>query len=369
VTLPGPASAVVAAAIRRHGPIPFDRYLALALYDEGAGFYEAGGAAGRSGGDFLTSPEVGPLYGAVLARALDTWWDELGRPDPYLVVDAGAGPGTLALAVRAAAPRCAPALRYVLVERSAAQRARHGRHLALSHPETSRSGPGPEFVSLSDVPVGPFRGVVLANELLDNLPFLLVERRGGRWSSIHVGLAADGVGLVEVPVPADAATTALVRRIAPDVPDGARVPVQSEAVAWVRRSLGRLVEGRLVVIDYADSTPGLARRGTEWLRTYRAHERGLDPLAEPGGQDITSEVAVDQLARVRPPDADRSQADFLGAHGIGELVDEGRRIWSERAHLGDLEAIRARSRVVESEALVDPAGLGAFRVLEWIVRR
>ena len=81
-------------------------------------------------------------------------------------------------------------------------------------------------------------------------------------------------------------------------------------------------------------------------------------------QPAAQPVAVDQLPS---PTTDRSQADFLAAHGIGALVDEGRRIWAERAHLGDLEALRGRSRIAEAEALTDPAGLGAFRVLEWVV--
>jgi hypothetical protein len=100
------------------------------------------------------------------------------------------------------------------------------------------------------------------------------------------------------------------------------------------------------------------------LRTYRGHARGTHPLADPGGQDITAEVAVDQLPT---PDDDTSQADWLRRWGIDELVEEGRRIWAERAHLGDLEAIRARSRVGEAEALTDPDGMGSFRVLEWSV--
>ena len=134
------------------------------LYDPDHGFYGAGrGRAGRTGGDFLTSPEVGPLFGAVLARALDGWWEELGRPRPFVVADAGAGPGTLARAVLAAAPRCAPALDYVAVERCP------GRSAAL-HPASVRSEPAL-----------PARShVVVANELLDNLPFRLVARHGRR---------------------------------------------------------------------------------------------------------------------------------------------------------------------------------------------
>ncbi len=364
----GAAGAVLADLMERVGPIGFDRFLEVALYGAGVGFYETGGAAGRSRGDFLTSPEVGPLFGAVLARALDTWWDEAGRPDPWTVVDAGAGPGTLAVAVRAAAPRCAPALRYLLVERSAAQRARHGEHLELAESTMSvpSSGEGPRFESHGSMPAGPLVGVVLANELLDNLPFRLLERGRDTWHEMAVGLGAGGE-MVEVAVPAEGGPAAQSESLVPDAATGDRVPLQFEACSWLARTLGLVTQGRIVVIDYADTTASMARRGTSWLRTYRSHQRGSPPLVDPGDQDVTCEVAVDQLARVCPPDQDRSQAQFLAAHGIEELVEEGRRVWVERAHIGDLVAIRARSRVTEAEALCDPSGLGAFRVLEWVV--
>jgi SAM-dependent MidA family methyltransferase len=365
VSGPGPAFDVVAGAIRRNGPIPFDQYVEHALYAPEVGFYERGGAAGRRRGDFVTSPEVGPLFGAVVARALDAWWDEMGQPDPYVVVDAGAGPGTLALAVRAAEPRCAVALRYVLVERSVAQRERHGDHLSLSHPETSRSGRGPEFVSLADVPAGQFRGVVFANEMFDNMPFSMLERTGDGWASVHVGLDDGEAALVEILLPAGEIDASLASELAPHARRGDRIPLHARAAVWLRSMLDAIEHGRIVVIDYGDTSAALAERGTEWLRTYRAHDRAGDPLVAPGDADITADVAWDQLARVSAPRLDRSQAEFLRAHGLDELVAEGRRVWEERAAVGDLEAIRARSRVSEADALTDPTGLGAFRVLEW----
>lgn len=343
-----------------------------ALYDADHGFYATGGAAGRRK-DFLTSPEVGPLFGAVIARALDTWWDELQRPDPFVVVDAGAGPGTLARAVIAAAPACAPALRYVLVERTAAQRAQHRAQLPLEEPAFAfaprRGGAaGPIAVSLPDLPRVHARGVVLANELLDNLPFRLLQRADAGWDEVRVGLAGDKGPLVEHVVPASPDLAALGMRLAPDAAAGARVPVQDAAQGWLRAALAVLERGRVVVLDYGATTAVLAARPCEeWLRTYRAHGRGSAPIADLGEQDITCEVAVDQLARVRPPDRDRSQSALLAEHGIDDLVAEGRRRWTERAGVGDLEAVRARSRVTEAEALTDPTGLGAFRVLDWTV--
>jgi SAM-dependent MidA family methyltransferase len=121
-----------------------------------------------------------------------------------------------------------------------------------------------------------------------------------------------------------------------------------------------------VVIDYAAATAELAGRPQyQWVRTYRGHRHGAAFLEGLGEQDVTCEVASDQLATVKRPALDRSQADWLRASGIDELVAEGRTEWSERAHVGDLAALTGRSRVSESEALLDSSGLGRFRVLEW----
>jgi SAM-dependent MidA family methyltransferase len=112
----------------------------------------------------------------------------------------------------------------------------------------------------------------------------------------------------------------------------------------------------------------MARRPwREWVRTYRAHGRGNEPVTDPGLQDVTCEVAVDQLAAARPPASDRPQATFLAEHGLRELADEARAKWQERAHVGDLDNMKWRARLSEATTLADPSGLGAFRVLEWTV--
>jgi SAM-dependent MidA family methyltransferase len=289
------------------------------------GFYESGGSAGRRG-DFLTSPEVGPLFGAVIAGALDAWWDGLGCPDPFVVVDAGAGPGTLARSIRAAAPRCGSSLRLVLVERAAAQR--------VHHPS------GVE--SRSDLPAQAH--VILANELLDNLPFDIVEHDGSQWREVLVdwrdGRFLEAVGpAVDLPFA------------------GTRLPLPRAAAAWVADARQRCE--RLVVFDY---TATAATIGPGWLRCYRGHASGLDPLEEPGSRDITADVLLDALPA---PQATSDQAAFLRANRLDDLVREGRQIWNDRAHVADLAALAARSRVAEAEALTDPSGLGGFTVAEW----
>jgi SAM-dependent MidA family methyltransferase len=367
--------------IHRRGPIPLSEVLEEALYAPGVGFYETGGAAGRRHGDFLTSPEVGPLFGAVVARALDAWWLAMGAPDPFLVVEAGAGVGTLAQAVLKAAPECTSALRYVLVERSTALRIRQAERVPIELPAlvlppvdadtqepVPEAIPGPLCTSLGDLPRVPgTSAVVLANELLDNLAFDLAARHDDQWHEVLVGLQGTGPELVETLVPLDEARSVLLDRLAPDAPDGARVPLQAAAGEWLRSALATAgTDGRVVVLDYAATTADLAKRSpAEWLRTYRDHASGGHYLADLGHQDVTCEVAVDQLASVQAPTRDRSQADWLRDHGLDELVAEGKRLWAERAHVGDLAAVASRSRITEAEALSDPTGLGAFRVLEW----
>jgi SAM-dependent MidA family methyltransferase len=366
----------ITARIAREGPIRFDAFMELALYGDG-GFFSGGAGAGRRA-DFITSPEVGPLFGAVLARTIDAEWERLGRPDPFVVVEGGAGRGALASAVLGASPACAPALRYVCVERSARLRSEAESALPVEPAENVFGavvggdldeervvlGTGPVVAVLDDLPLVPITGMVIANELLDNLPVRLFERVERGWAEVLVALGDDG-GLVELLVDAAPDDAEEAARSAPDAPAGGRIPLQHGAATWVRSALEIVRRGRIVLVDYADTTPALAARPwTEWLRTYRGHQRGGSPLDAPGEQDITCEVAVDQL---RPPPVDRSQAEFLRAHGVDDLAAAAREAWSARAHIGDLEAIRARSRAGEADALTDPSGLGAFRVLEWVV--
>lgn len=135
-------------------------------------------------------------------------------------------------------------------------------------------------------------------------------------------------------------------------------------------ALAALHRGRVLVVDYADESASLARRPwRDWVRTYRAHGRGGHPLEAPGGQDVTAEVAVDQLARVARPAVVRSQAEFLAAHGIDQFRAEAAGGWQAGAARGDLDALKARSRVNEARALTDAAGLGAFTAVEWAVGR
>ena len=350
----------------------FAQYMDIALYDESIGFYATSGRAGRRG-DFLTSPEVGPLFGALIARRLDEEWFALGSPDTFVVVEFGAGPGTLARSIAFAKPECAPALRYLMVERSAEQRAAHADHLESWLGDLDAAGvdsfvrgvgPGPEFASSPIAPYG-VTGVVLANELLDNLAFDIVRHDGaGNFERLDVHHGQDGLEFVVVPTEVPAPLESVLSSAAP----GEWMPLQEHALQWLAAAIDRIDRGVVIAIDYGAKTAEIAARPEMgWLRTFVGQERGGHPLDDPGTCDITTDVAVDQLATVSRPTVITTQRQFLERLGVAQLVEEGRQIWAEKASAPDVAALRARSRIGEAEALLESEGLGDFIVLEWTV--
>ena len=340
--MPSAAESITAAIEAAGGAISFEQYMGLALYGEG-GFYQDGGKAGRRG-DFITSPEVGPLFAAVIARYLDDCWNEMGCPDSFDVVEVGAGPGTLARGIFDALPKCISALKYVAIEISATQRTLH-----------------PGFVeSMAYFPDREINGVVLANELLDNLPFKLFVY-DGTWKEAFVALGDNGK-FVEVLRQVDEVPEVLPKT----APLGSRAPIQTAASQWLLNVSQKLSRGRVLVFDYcSESTSEIAvTPWREWLRTYKNHERGLHYLLEPGSQDITTQVMIDQLTSKNPGLLVTSQYEWLKNRGIDELVDEGNKYWDEHKSAPDIAAMKMRSRNTEYEILKTLSQKGKFSTAE-----
>jgi SAM-dependent MidA family methyltransferase len=180
--------------IRRDGPMPFARFMDLALYDPDGGYYRGPEARAGREGDFLTAPEAHPIFGQAVARVLDEVWRRLGEPERFVLREYGAGDGTLALAILDGLQRdssgLARALRYDPVDVEARRIAAVEARLAEAGFDDTLLPPGERGT--------PIVGAVLANEVLDALPVHRIRRRDGALLELAVGLADDRLVEVEI---------------------------------------------------------------------------------------------------------------------------------------------------------------------------
>lgn len=325
--------------ITRSGPIPFERFMDIALYDP-SGFFGGDELRSEKGGDFLTSPEVSPLFGQTLAKYVKQVHDRIG--DPFQLVEVAAGSGSLLRPLLAQFH-----IEAVAVEISPAAR------LRLS-----------EYVPVSEELPDEIRGVVVANELLDNLPMALAQKVDGVWRERWVGVEDEALVFVD----ADPRQEVLdwLGSYAGRVEDGGWVEVQIAARRWVTDVVSRIAEGALLVVDYGDNAENLlSRRRDGTLRTYRSHHLGPHPLDEPGATDITADVNFTALMDISERSALHRQDDFLSSLGLRERLTKVRKSELEAARTGDdMERLRLRTIRTEIETLLHPRGLGDFRVLE-----
>lgn len=332
----------------------------MALYDPRGGYFATGPLRSHEQGDFLTSPEVSPEFGATLARYVEREYDRLGCPDDFTVLEVGAGSGSL---LEALLGKITFTLRAVAVEASRAAR----EAIATRLPQVTVVPP--------DRLPGRLRGVVIANELMDNLPMAIAVGDGDGWSERWVTLSGSDLALTRVPARRE--VLAWLDSNAGGAPEGGVVECQLAAADWLRRMIERVAAGSILVIDYGDTSAGLASRRLEGtLRTYRSHHLGPHPLDEPGSTDMTADVDFSALLGV----ARKSglgcelvrQREFLAGLGLGDRLRRLRAEELDLAGAGDpFERLRVRSKVKEIETLLHPRGLGDFLVLvarrQWAV--
>lgn len=337
--------------IERSGPMPFEVFMDHALYDPDGGFFGSGSLKSVKAGDFLTSPEVSPLFGEAIGRLVENEIDRLG--EPFRLVEVAAGSGSLLRPLLASLDHDVEAW---AVEVSPAARA------ALFEILPTARVVG----SLDEVPA-PCRGVIVANELVDNLPMAIAQRVGGEWRERWVGADRGELALID----ADPRREVLdwLDRFAGPVPDGGMVEVQLLAAEWLRTAMSMLEAGSIVLFDYGDTTENLLpRRQDGTLRTYRSHHLGPHPLDEPGATDITADVNFTALEAVAAEAGWEAkiwrQDDFLGELGLRDRISAMRHRELDLARSGDgIERLKVRTLRTEAETLMHPRGLGDFRVL------
>jgi SAM-dependent MidA family methyltransferase len=341
-------------AILDRGPISFAEFMEIALYGPG-GYYEGHPVGER--GDFVTSPHVHPVFATFVAEALAQMWELLGSPDPFRLIEVGAGDGTLAQLLRQELWKVADGLRleYTAVERSP------GAREALRRVERLRVLPAIEAAPIGIV------GCVFANELLDNLPFHWL--RDTDHGTVEVGVdrapSEDGFVFIERPWPMGGMDP--IDADSPGLRAGEERAVPLAGYRLVERVARILSSGYALFVDYV----GPVERGA-LVHGYRGHRvLGADDLlVDPGSSDITA--AVDLAAIVSRAQAVGLQA-FMPVSQRAVLLALGFDEWAaaERRRQASMQDARSGREAVETWSgrnaaglLVDPQGLGG---LKWLL--
>jgi len=351
--------------IRANGPISVAEYMRLALYHPSLGYYAR--AVRRTGraGDFLTSVDVGPVFGELLARQFAEMWQILdsrpqaphSAPPGFDLVEAAAGNGRLARDILDAAARhharFYERVRLSLVEVGSAARAGQAATLGPHASRLARSA-----ATLPDA----VEGAIFANELLDALPVHTVVMRGNGLREVFIDQEGSAGAFVEREMPPS--TPDLVthlERAGACLEPGWRADVSLEAPAWIAEAARALRRGFLVVIDYgydaADLYSAAHRDGT--LATFLRHTSGdrASALQDPGDRDITAHVDLTAVTRAAEAAGLTAlgrldQTYFLLGLGLDGLLE------GDAARTAPFDAAALKRRLA-LKTLMLPGGLGS----------
>jgi len=340
----------IIARIESAGPMPFDEYMEMCLYDPDDGFFAAGPVRSGKKGDFVTSPEISWAFGVPVGE----WVDANVPSTNAVLVEVGAGSGSLFGEV--ADLWFAGDHGVFAIERSAAAR----RLLAKRYPDAA------VVESLDEIPSGN-GAVIVANEVLDNMPAALAKSTDDGWVEIAVGHEADELSLVEIPARDDVARWC--DETFGDVHSGTTVSAQLAVAAWIDRVLDHFGTVTMCLIDYGGTSEELtAKHPSSIVRTYRSHQDSVDWLQHPGESDITVDVNITgvlkAIARAGRRARLMNQRDFCLGYGLGELIEDTAYREQLSASTGAImDQLENRSERLDMEALIDPTGLGAFKVI------
>ena len=330
--LPGAEASAVSAALleklrtritQHDGCLPFDDFMAAALYEPGLGYYSNGLTPFGDQGDFVTAPESGSLFGRCLAQCIASVLKTLTQG---VVMELGAGSGVLAADLLDALQQldCLPE-RYYILERSAAMRALQEATLARRVPQLAE-----RVEWLTELPVQPVNGVIFGNEVADALP---VKRFC--WSNERVtelGVTWQGDKLSDCDGPGDVDFQARVQALAQDAGwgEGYSSEYCPSLPAWISSLADCLTQGLLLMIDYGYGRAEYyhAQRVMGTLICHYRHNAHSDPFFYPGLQDITAFVDFTAIAEAASDCGMQlkgytSQAQFLVGCGIDRLLAEG----------------------------------------------
>lgn len=319
---------IVDAMDASHGTIPFSRFMHMALYEPGLGYYVAGMRKFGAQGDFVTAPEISSLFGRCMARQCQQVLLELGA-DEADILEFGAGSGALAadILLELEALACLPR-HYYIIELSPELQQRQRATLQQKTPHLLQ-----RVCWLQSLPGSAFRGVILANEVLDAMPVRRFRVMDGVVHELHVGyqrtqgqvlfhwqaMPADG-GMAE-------GVEQIQRELGQNLADGYESEYPQAQTAWLGTLADVLENGVIILVDYGMSRREYyhEQRGRGTLMCHYRHRAHGDALRYPGLQDITAYVDFTAIA-VAGVDAGlqlagySSQAFFLLGCGLEQIM-------------------------------------------------
>lgn len=327
------------------GGIPFSRFMELCLYAPGLGYYSAGSTKFGAAGDFVTAPELGPLFAGCVATAVTPVLQQLGPEAEFLEIGGGSGAFAEIMLKRLLAMDALPA-RYAILEPSADLRERQRERLGRS-----LIPPVFDLVEwLDGPPEQSWNGVLFANEVIDALPTPRFTLRDGEVFEEGVALGEDGC-FVRSDRPADALQAAAVRHLERTLgtpfPDGYRSELLPQLPYWVQAVMGGLEAGAMLFVDYGYPRREyyLPQRDQGTLRAFYRHQTHNDLYAWPGLQDLTASVDFTALAEAGTHAGFDlagycTQASFLLGNGLPQLLREA----EERASETQLQRLRNEAK-------------------------
>ena len=345
--------------------IPFSRFMELALYAPGLGYYSAGASKFGEAGDFVTAPELGPVFAACVAESVAPVLQQLGPQARFL--ELGGGTGAFAeVALKRLLELDALPDRFAILEPSAELRARQRERL-----QERLVPPLFDLVEWLDAPFADsWDGVLFANEVIDALPtprFAIGDGTDGKAGEVYEEHVAIEAGRrVRVLRPADAflanAVRHVERRLERTLPDGYRSELLPQLPYWIQAVAGGLQRGAMLFVDYGYPRAEFYQpdRSDGTLRAYYRHRMHAEPLLWPGLQDITASVDFTALAEAGVAAGFDfagycTQASFLLGNGLAGVLQriEG---------LGD--EVERQRRTAEVKRLTLPSEMGErFQVI------
>ncbi|MDJ1182810.1 class I SAM-dependent methyltransferase [Roseofilum casamattae] len=353
--------------IRRspHQRITFAEYMEIVLYDAEFGYYSGSQREIGKFGDYFTSSSLGADFAQLLARQFVQMWEILDRPDPFWIIEMGAGTGQVAIDLLEELENnyaaCFASLRYGIVEKAGGLRALQQERLS-SWKDKGAPIEWYEWEQLPDI-----HGCLFSNELVDAFPVHQVVRSSEELQEVYVGLD-NRDNFIEIL--AELSTQKLqeyfenleINLLAPVYTEGYRTEVNLAALDWIKEVAFKLKRGYLVTIDYGYSARRYYQptRYTGTLQCYIRHHRHDNPYVNIGYQDITARVDFTTLEN----EGKRwglgllgltQQALFLMSLGLGDRL-------AQLSH-SSLPITQLLQRRDALHQLIDPLGLGGFQVL------